>query len=198
MFCRATPSSSWVGAGAVAVVVLPVVIHARGLRHDSLVFFFCFVQQTMAASVTVSTSLSLSAPTPFDIARYDRQREQRLKQIAYGKQTVGYANYTRHVPHDRRDAELRDTTHPVTPRVDGYVSKRHWDAQLRRWRRALHTWDQPPADAVEGLGGADVDAYSVCGPTAPSSPQMHRMPTRRAVGVTRDGDIVIVEPHRQH
>lgn len=79
--------------------------------------------------------------------RDDRRLEQRLKQIAFGKSTIGYQNYVRILPHDERDPT--DPHHPVTPCFYDSCSKRMWDANLRRWRRALHYWDPEAVAARE-------------------------------------------------
>lgn len=47
--------------------------------------------------------------------------------------------------------EADPETYPVTPRVDDRVSKRSWDASLKRWRRCLHLWDNVPLFLVEGI-----------------------------------------------
>eukprot|EP01003_Olkasia_polycarbonata_P003199 NODE_1792_length_490_cov_139.757370_g1714_i0.p3 GENE.NODE_1792_length_490_cov_139.757370_g1714_i0~~NODE_1792_length_490_cov_139.757370_g1714_i0.p3 ORF type:complete len:148 (-),score=45.46 NODE_1792_length_490_cov_139.757370_g1714_i0:47-466(-) len=31
--------------------------------------------------------------------------------------------------------------HPATPKANQKCSKRSWDGQLKKWRRALHKWD---------------------------------------------------------
>lgn len=100
---------------------------------------------------------------------YDRRLQQRIKQVGYGKETVGYQNYILQVPHHCRDPLEREARHPVTPRVDLSVSKRQFDASLRRWRRALHQWDP----VVES--DSDTDQPFV----VPRSPPTPRLPCRR-------------------
>ncbi|KXS18886.1 hypothetical protein M427DRAFT_29346 [Gonapodya prolifera JEL478] len=68
----------------------------------------------------------------------DRKLEQRLKQIGYGKNTIGYFRYTRLVPR-----ESRRKGDPQTPDKDFECSKRCWDGLVRAWRRRLHAWDPP-------------------------------------------------------
>ena len=70
----------------------------------------------------------------------ERRYRQRLKQIGFGKSTEGYQNYLNLVPYEERDPS-NPTDHPVTPPALEPCSKRSWDAQLRRWRRNLHRWD---------------------------------------------------------
>lgn len=83
--------------------------------------------------------------------------QQRLKQVLYGKATLGYRlrgttwvvvprppyNYLSLVPRAQRNPEQEDLF-PTTPRVHEPHSKRAWDAAIRRWRRALHVWDSYP------------------------------------------------------
>ena len=57
-----------------------------------------------------------------DSVELDRRKvEQRLKQISYGKSTIGYANYLMLVP-----KHLREEDHPATPRSTRKCSKRSW------------------------------------------------------------------------
>jgi hypothetical protein len=66
----------------------------------------------------------------------------RQKQIALGKATVGYQRYTTLVSHAERGPQ-----HPRTPDPKQSCSKRSWDGQVRKWRRALHRYDPEGADA---------------------------------------------------
>lgn len=68
----------------------------------------------------------------------------REKQIAFGKNTLGYQRYTDAVPRHARTRE-----HPRTPDVHQVCSKRSWDGQVRKWRRALHVYDPPAEDGEE-------------------------------------------------
>lgn len=61
----------------------------------------------------------------------------RQKQIDYGKNTTGYALYTAQVPKNQR----KRGDHPWTPNKLQVCSKRSWDGQVRKWRRALHKFD---------------------------------------------------------
>ncbi|EIE19396.1 hypothetical protein COCSUDRAFT_44731 [Coccomyxa subellipsoidea C-169] len=72
--------------------------------------------------------------------------EQRLRQITYGKNTLGYASYTKAVPKDKRKRAKKgeENTHPVTPDIHQMCSKRAFDGQVRKWRRQLHFWDPKP------------------------------------------------------
>ena len=67
----------------------------------------------------------------------------RQKQIDFGKNTPGYARYLASVPKgSRRRGD------PWTPNKHQVCSKRSWDGQVRKWRRALHKYD--PEGTVEG------------------------------------------------
>ena len=37
----------------------------------------------------------------------------------------------------------RTSSHPMTPNPRKPCSKRSWDGQVRKWRRALHQYDPP-------------------------------------------------------
>ena len=72
-------------------------------------------------------------------------------------------NYLRLVDIHQRDADNTETF-PVTPRAEERISKRAWDASLKRWRRCLHLWDNAPLFLVEGLQDpfAEWRMYPVC------------------------------------
>jgi hypothetical protein len=76
-----------------------------------------------------------------------RRLSQRRKEIAYGKNTLGYERYLRLVPKEKR-RHPRD--HPPTPDPTRKYSKRQFDGIVRAWRRKLHDWDPPKTE--EGLG----------------------------------------------
>lgn len=64
--------------------------------------------------------------------------QNRQKQIDYGKNTIGYDEYIRQIPRDERLPHM-----PQTPDKLQDCSKRSWDGQVRKWRRALHRYDPP-------------------------------------------------------
>lgn len=66
---------------------------------------------------------------------------KRQKQIDFGKNTLGYDNYTRAVPKERRERSKRGGEHPVTPDKYEVTSKRAFDGRVKAWRRLLHRWD---------------------------------------------------------
>lgn len=78
---------------------------------------------------------------------------QRQKQVDYGKNTIGYERYVKAVPRDRRKR-----TDPQTPDIGQRMSKRAFDAVVKRWRRQLHEWDVKDGEAAHtfvNLGGND-------------------------------------------
>ncbi|KPA79691.1 hypothetical protein ABB37_05463 [Leptomonas pyrrhocoris] len=77
-----------------------------------------------------------------------RRLEQRQKQIAYGKETEGYAKYTCLVPRPC-DREYHNPLHALTPRPEYDCSKRQFDRVLNAWRRQLHQWDDCDLDNLD-------------------------------------------------
>lgn len=61
---------------------------------------------------------------------------RRQKQIDYGKNTLGYENYLKQVPRDKRTIE-----HPKTPPKQIKYSRRAWDGVIKVWRKQLHCFD---------------------------------------------------------
>jgi len=71
--------------------------------------------------------------------------EKRQRQIDIGKATDGYQNYTKKIK--KQDRKPNSIRYPRTPDKREHISKRAWDARIRRWRRQLHLWDPPGAEA---------------------------------------------------
>lgn len=76
-----------------------------------------------------------------------KKLNSRQKQIDYGKNTSGYSLYTAQIPRNQR----KRGDHPWTPNKYQLCSKRSWDGQVRKWRRALHKFDpnEPAFDSIE-------------------------------------------------
>lgn len=79
------------------------------------------------------------------LVNFEEERESdqqrllaRLKQIGYGKNTVGYENYIRAVPKSKRQSYKE---HPRTPDPEEKQSKRNFEGKVKAWRRALHNFD---------------------------------------------------------
>ncbi|XP_037050983.1 histone RNA hairpin-binding protein-like [Bradysia coprophila] len=68
---------------------------------------------------------------------------RRQKQIDYGKNTIGYDNYIKLIPRDKRSKD-----DPRTPPKDVKYSRRAFDGLVRIWRTKLHRFD-PPIDSNE-------------------------------------------------
>lgn len=66
-----------------------------------------------------------------------RRTEQRLKQIEFGKNTIGYKNFCKLVP--------KNIQKKILPVPNAYVNytKRQFDGLMRKWRKELHAWDDP-------------------------------------------------------
>lgn len=82
-----------------------------------------------------------------------KKLSSRQKQIDYGKNTAGYTLYTSQIPRTQR----KRGDHPWTPNKYQLCSKRSWDGQVRKWRRALHKFD-PNCEDSEGSESADLSA----------------------------------------
>ncbi|CAH0715482.1 unnamed protein product, partial [Brenthis ino] len=65
--------------------------------------------------------------------------QRRQKQIDYGKNTVGYHNYLKEVPIDKRTKEDIKTPDKFTK-----YSRRSWDMLIKMWRKKLHEYDTEP------------------------------------------------------
>lgn len=64
--------------------------------------------------------------------------QQRQKQITYGENTPGFQNFKKLL---EKDPSLLKGCVPVKPCITQRCSKRSWDGQVRKWRRALHMYD---------------------------------------------------------
>lgn len=112
-------------------------------------------RQTPSVAATVG-----KAPKPQETDA--RRLEQRGKQIAFGKATLGYklwklqceigSTLKERSPHGEiaKHATTNsdaDNNIPRTPRCEQRCSKRAWDAQVRDWRVRLHRFDPATEDA---------------------------------------------------
>jgi hypothetical protein len=95
----------------------------------------------------------VEARDPVDRESDPRRLEQRLKQVDFGKNTIGYDNYSEAVPRAERVRAFQRGWHPRTPDHTVARSKRSWDGIVQKWRRQLHLWDDLPAEDSIARGG---------------------------------------------
>jgi len=97
--------------------------------------------------------------------------EKRSRQLAIGKATAGYRRYAAAVPVSARDPA--NPAHPGTPNPRKSASKRQWLGRVRKWRRALHRWDDGTPEGAEPLAkGAAAAAGASSSPA--SGPRQKR------------------------
>ena len=103
-----------------------------------------------------------------------RRLSQRRKEIAYGKNTLGYERYLAQVPKHKRGA--RYSEHPRTPDSTKKVSKRAFDGTVKAWRRALHEWDPPKDERGAALVAPTPAAAAPPPPPAAAPPAAAAVP----------------------
>jgi len=79
---------------------------------------------------------------------------QRQKQIDYGKNTLGYQEYCKAVPREKR----KPGTDPQTPDIHLKISKRGFDGLVKIWRRGLHEFDPTKKDDEIEIDLDDIEA----------------------------------------
>ena len=106
-----------------------------------------------------------------------RRLSQRRKEIAYGKNTLGYERYLRMVPKEKR-RHPRD--HPPTPDPTRKYSKRQFDGIVRAWRRKLHDWDPPKSEQDLGPAVAPMipTLAATPAPAPPAAPEPLPVPPK--------------------
>ena len=125
---------------------------------------------TEASNSNSYSNSSIESLIPFSPARASSQginlieREtcpkklaSRQKQIEYGKNTTGYSLYTSLIPRNQRK---RGGDHPWTPNKFQICSKRSWDGQVRKWRRALHKFDPNETSELTDETKAEINEES--------------------------------------
>jgi hypothetical protein len=80
---------------------------------------------------------------PLDPTKPDEARriQQRKRMVDKGKNTIGYSEYTRQVPKERRKPKSME--HPRTPDHKANIPNRRWLGMVSAWRVALHQYDPP-------------------------------------------------------
>ena len=85
----------------------------------------------------------------------EARMRQRIKQVSIGKETEGYRNYLRVVPVESRVEGLHMPTPSTSPTTITQMSKRQFHAELKEWRKFLHSFDD---DEVHALNSSDGEA----------------------------------------
>lgn len=103
-----------------------------------------------------STQAKRLEPRDDDGEEDPRRVAQRQKQIDYGYNTDGYRNMVRLVQHD---PQLKNGgVLPLEPPAASLkVSKKKWDVLSRKWRRALHMFDDVYIEGQEQSGGPTLE-----------------------------------------
>ena len=77
----------------------------------------------------------------------EARHRQRIKQVALGKATKGYMNYSKAIPKAQRQIGVNLNTPSTSPRTIVNMSKRQFHGELKAWRKYLHQFDD-----IEGQG----------------------------------------------
>lgn len=89
-----------------------------------------------SSEATSATSSRHSSNNKVELETDPEVLARRQKQIDFGRNTVGYDNYRRQVPKNRREPGQ-----PKTPNMQMKYSRRAWDGLIKMWRKKLHDWD---------------------------------------------------------
>jgi len=74
-------------------------------------------------------------PTYVERETDEKTLQRRQKQLDYGKVTVDYEEYLNEIPR-----EERKIFHPRTPDKYQKASRRHFDSQIKNWKKSIHSW----------------------------------------------------------
>ncbi|GAM24362.1 hypothetical protein SAMD00019534_075370 [Acytostelium subglobosum LB1] len=119
-------------------------------------------QQAKANKTSATSTKEASATKP--IKEMDPVRlAARQRQIEIGKNTVEYELYSNAIP-----KSLRRKDDPKTPNKNQQCSKRSFDGQIRKWRRALHRFDPNSGEMVADDEEDEVDIDDDDMPAEPS------------------------------
>ena len=97
---------------------------------------------------------------------------QRQKQINFGKDTVGYANYTATVKRKDRGKDC-----PRTPDPKKKYSKRAFDGIVKVWRRLLHKYDDVDVTSAKIASTTNPGRGEGAGPAVGQGPPPRLTPT---------------------
>ncbi|XP_055584944.1 histone RNA hairpin-binding protein [Uranotaenia lowii] len=121
-------------------------MHKKSKKHENDHGRERFRRESSGSSADGS---SQSSRKPIEYEKDPAILERRQKQIDYGKNTLGYENYCREVPRDKRSKD-----HPKTPPKHIKYSRRAWDGLVKVWRKKLHCFD-PDAKSKNGAENED-------------------------------------------
>ena len=107
--------------------------HAVPVLQQHVLFLLCWIVQ---AGVVPSSCFKLICALQADVAEWERQKRQRIHNIARAKQEPEYRISEVIGPRER------------TPDPAEAISRRHWNSKFRRWRRG---WRPRPGEEVVDL-----------------------------------------------
>jgi len=89
-------------------------------------------EQTSGGAGTMTMdSNNIFPKLDLSIPEQKHKLEQRRKMISYGKNTVGYTEYIRQIPKERRKKRSMET--PMTPDHTLDIPNKRWLGQIRAW-----------------------------------------------------------------
>ncbi|KAL3774984.1 hypothetical protein ACHAW5_007681 [Stephanodiscus triporus] len=93
---------------------------------------------TATFATTTATNVDIPKLNPDDPV-HAKRIHQRRRQVLFGKNTVGYEEYTKKIPRHKRKHRSLDC--PMTPDHMLDIPAKRWQGLMNAWRRALHKYD---------------------------------------------------------